>query len=366
MTTSYAADGRRGDCKRSRPGRARTDVHCMELSILIPTHGRPEKLGACIAALARQTMDPGDFEVIVGIDGPDRGEAEATARAAGGRIRPRVEALPKRGPAATRNGMLELARGRFILLLNDDVVPDADCAAAHVRAQAAPARSDRPAMVLGSAPWRVHENDTLFDALVRETSLIFFYDRMTEDEDPERDWGFRHAWTLNLSAPTAALRAVGGFCESLRDACYEDLEMAWRVQRELWLPVLHRPEAIVTHDHRVTPDEYMERERRLGRSAWDLATVNPGCAQDVFRRDVASDAELEDARRYIDRDRPDAARGEEALRRLAAIPTRVVDSAERGRLLRSVYELHLPMKRRLWRMGLVEGAGVTNGLHATR
>jgi F0F1-type ATP synthase membrane subunit a len=32
--------------------------------------------------------------------------------------------------------------------------------------------------VVGDSPWKVHAGDTLFDRMVRETSLIFFYDQM--------------------------------------------------------------------------------------------------------------------------------------------------------------------------------------------
>src|SRR5688572_10525522 len=62
--------------RRSMTGRTRKDV-----SILIPTHGRPRKLCACLEALAKQSADPARLEVFVGFDGEDEAGAAAARRA---------------------------------------------------------------------------------------------------------------------------------------------------------------------------------------------------------------------------------------------------------------------------------------------
>jgi glycosyltransferase involved in cell wall biosynthesis len=40
-----------------------------ELSVLIASHDRPEKLRRCLESLAEQSADPASFEVIVADDG---------------------------------------------------------------------------------------------------------------------------------------------------------------------------------------------------------------------------------------------------------------------------------------------------------
>jgi glycosyltransferase involved in cell wall biosynthesis len=45
----------------------------IDLSIVIPTHDRVERLRACLAALARQTQSAADFEVVVIVDGSTDG-----------------------------------------------------------------------------------------------------------------------------------------------------------------------------------------------------------------------------------------------------------------------------------------------------
>ena len=329
----------------------------VDVSVIIPTCGRPRKLAACVGALAAQAYE-GRFEVLVGTDGPDAGAASAAQGAWAGAKSGRLDVVQcaKAGPGPTRNRLIELATGKLLLLLNDDVVPDRGLLAAHVAAHRG--LEGREAMVLGAAPWRVHEPDSLFDRLIRETSMVFFYDQMTDE--PGRDWGFRHAWTLNLSLPAATARAVGAFDESLRCACFEDLEFAWRLGRH-GLPVLHRPGAVVVHDHRYTPRGYLEREHVLGREAWLLAGAAPECAREIFGRDVRSREEVEYSRLFVDREAKAAERLERSFVGLEEIPAGAVGGAEAKRIIGLVYEQHLLLKRWWWRRGLVEAAVPTSG-----
>lgn len=337
----------------------------MDVSVVIPTFDRPAKLGACLRGLGAQTFDARRFEVLVSVDGPDAGERDAP----GGGIDVTVLTGPRRGPAAARNRAIVKARGSLLLLLNDDVVPAPDLIArhaeAHERRRAEGARTGRedlkrPAIVLGSAPWVVHQPDRLFDRLIRETSMVFFYDRMggagPEGADPGRDWGFRHAWTLNLSVPTMVVREAGGFSESLPSACYEDLEWAWRVRERFGSPVLYRPDARVEHDHRYEPAAYLQRERTLGADALRLAAASPACARAVFGRDVDSPDELAYSRAFVDRERCAAERLELSFLALADLPASAIDGPHAARLITLIYEQHLLLKRWHWRQGLLEAA----------
>lgn len=207
------------------------------------------------------------------VDGEDFDPALGT----GGRVRV-VRGLTG-GPAAARNRAMAIARGEWLLFLNDDVVPQEGLIAEHVAThQQRAAAGLGPAMVLGSAPWAVGENDRVIDRLVRETSWIFFYDRM-DNAAPDRDWGFRHAWTLNLSVPRAA---APRFDERLRFPMFDDLEWAFRACAGGPVPVLFRADAAVVHHHRYDADALLRREALLGHEAWTLRAVSPHCAAAVF------------------------------------------------------------------------------------
>ena len=319
----------------------------MRLTVCIPTHRRPDALAQCLTALSRQTLPRDHYDILVGIDGPDTGEA-ALAHA----IDPaaRVQALPKAGPAATRNALLPGVASDLILWLNDDVVPDPDLLERHLEAHAPLAG---PAMVLGAAPFAIAPPDRLFDRLIRETSMVFFYDQMT-DAQPDRDWGYRHAWTLNLSLPTSALRAVGGFHSALRAPAYEDLECAHRLATRMHMPVLYRPEARVMHEHRYEPAGYLARERSLGREAVALAHAAPACAHDLFGRDLLDPREVPIAEAIVARLSRDAARVEGEFLHLAEVPASAIDGPHAPALLRGLYQQHLLLKRVRWHEGFLE------------
>ncbi len=343
----------------------------VDISVLIPTFGRAQKLARCLARLSRQDLDHRRYEVLIGVDGKDEANepddeaaqaVRALASTSAGAMRAVVFEFDHAGPGATRNRLARHAEGKLLLLLNDDVLPEETLLSAHLRAHEEwSARSGRAAMALGAAPWVVPGSagqDSVFDRLVRETSMIFFYDRMQEAIDKgeagtDHDWGFRHAWTLNLSLPRSEFERAGGFDERLTYACYEDLEFARRVHDGGRVPVLYRPECVVHHDHRITPQSYLARERLMGRAALQLAAASPECAREIFGRDITSAEELAYSREFVRREQTLADRLRGTLEALAGVPSNAVGE-DAGVLLRALYEQHLLLKRWTWRAGLVE------------
>lgn len=86
-------------------------------SVIVPTHRRPELLRRALSSVLGQSCR--DFELVV-ID--DAGDA-ATALAAAELLRPADTFLRRAGapgPAGSRNAGLDLARGEWIVFLDDD------------------------------------------------------------------------------------------------------------------------------------------------------------------------------------------------------------------------------------------------------
>jgi hypothetical protein len=204
----------------------------------------------------------------------------------------------------------------------------------------------------------VWPDDSVFDRLVRETSMVFFYNTMQGAGvgDLERDWGFRHCFGLNFSVSAAALRDVGGFSVFPATYGYEDNEAAWRLRERFGMPVLYRPAASAEHDHRYGPREYLEREEKLGYAAWGFAMQAPGCASEMFGRDITSDAEVEYSRAFVERERAMAARVRGTLEGLADVPSGAVAGPHAGVVIEALYQQHLLLKRWMWRRGLVRAA----------
>ena len=156
--------------------------------MLIPTYQRPQKLAACVASLARQAGDVA-FEVIVGLDGADAASELAARRAWTGatqRRALRVVECERAGYTMVRNRLVREARGRVMLSLNDDVVAEPELVERHWREHERRRRHGRgPAIVVGDAPYTRRppgELDSMLDRLVRETSMVFFYDAMNGPE----------------------------------------------------------------------------------------------------------------------------------------------------------------------------------------
>ncbi len=349
------------------------DIPCtMDVSVLIPTFGRPDKVAACAQRLADQTLDIGRYEVLIGIDGGR--DDRAAARAVEDAVRTgwpaeraahlAVVGCPKVGQAAVRNTLLDRARGSTLVFLNDDMLPTPALLERHLQHQQDAAAKGAPALVVGASPWVVPEHDTLFDRLVRETSMVFFYDRMDEalgdgSADADHDWGFRHAWLLNLSAPAALVREVGAFSVFPSTYGYEDDELAFRCRERFGTRVLYRPDAAAHHDHRLTPGAYLDRERRLGFAAWGFAAMAPACAREMFGRDVRRDDEVAYSGEFVERERLNAERLRATFADFANLPGDAVPSGDHPAglpIVRALAQQHLLLKRWEWRRGLLEAA----------
>lgn len=97
-----------------------------DLSVIIPTSGKPERLVLALHSLIPQTLCRGRFEAIVVTDGPAPGTeaAVATVRAAGQPVR--LVRTPALGQAAARNHGAAAARAPALLFMDDDVLLSPD------------------------------------------------------------------------------------------------------------------------------------------------------------------------------------------------------------------------------------------------
>ncbi len=340
--------------------------------MIIPTFGRGEKLARCVRALAAQSFPQNRYEVLVGFDGPDPQGRHMALEAWLG-VRGHEQGLvlvdcERLGLNATRNRVLHEARGRILVSTNDDTVPDPDFLTAHARAhEEAHPRFPQGVIVSGHSPFADVRSPTLFDRLCADTSMVFFFDQMIGPEaqpganDRWRDWGFRHCWGLNFSAPMAPVRDGDGFVAFPMAYGYDDIELAWRLERHHAMPVLFRPEARAVHDHRMTPREVLDREHRLGHSAWRFAGASPDFARAVFGRDLRSSDEINYSREFVARERGTAERLERSFVGTSEIPAGPLDTlgpAASRQIVRLAYEHHLLLKRWYWRRGLLEAVGL--------
>lgn len=226
----------------------------MLISIVIPTCERPQLLRQVVEALAAQREAPRS-EVIVVNDGRSPVEVRG------------VTILDSRGsgPAAARNLGVSAARGEIVAFLGDDTIPDPDWLARHGAAHSA-----GDVAVLGHTDWHPRLRAGLFLRWLNEDGKQFGYGLI---RDPQRV-PFNFFYSSNLSLRREHLLREP-FCESFRDAAWEDIELGYRLVEKAGLRLIYEPGARALHDHPTDLDSFFRRQRCVGRSARIFAGLHP-------------------------------------------------------------------------------------------
>ncbi|MEM8709620.1 MAG: glycosyltransferase [Planctomycetota bacterium] len=224
------------------------------ISVLVPTHGRPDRIGTLIDHLKRQTTPAADFEVIIVDDGGDP-PVDLDIREL-----PFACTVMRRrngGPAAARNAGLALTAAPLVLILNDDAVPATDLIERHLLAH----RNCGPkTAVLGTFHFTEESRRSPFVRVLDETDVLFAFRSLRPGE--RHNWNF--FWTCNISLPVADLITVGGFDEENFDwSICEDVELGLRLEQQGY-SVLYDDTCVAHHEHRLTPTGYRDRGVQLG------------------------------------------------------------------------------------------------------
>ena len=227
-------------------------------SVVIPTYRRPDTLFRVLDALGEQQSPP-DFEVVVVDDGSGDGTEE--------RLRAYRAPYPLRGfsqensgPARARNRGVEEARGRIVLFLGDDTVPEAQLLAVHGRAHAE--RPGRSVAVLGYTTWPRDRRVSPFLHQINEYGLQFGYGMIEDTESVP----FNFFYTSNISLPRRLLVEAGMFDTTFPHAAWEDIEIAYRLTKD-GMKILYRPEAVARHYHDITFRSFRRRQEKSGEAA---------------------------------------------------------------------------------------------------
>src|SRR5256885_3412285 len=97
-------------------------------SVVIPTHNRIAMLQRVLEALGQQRDAP-EFETIVINDGSTDDTDKILSQRSGITFRTQANS----GPGRARNHGVSLARGRFVIFIGDDTVPEPGFVAEHAR-----------------------------------------------------------------------------------------------------------------------------------------------------------------------------------------------------------------------------------------
>jgi GT2 family glycosyltransferase len=239
----------------------------MQLSVIVPTHNRPQVLLRTLAALAEQTLPRSEFEVVVVDDGstPANREPLSAWRAP---YELRLVEKPQGGLASARNAGSDAARGTYLHFLDDDVLPDRELLHEHLATHAA---ASRPLAVVGALPYPPH---------VRMNSFLWYLERSGHYDlyrDPDKYPGGRPPLPPlngNSSVSRQVFVQVGRYDESFRQYGSEDLDLGYRLARA-GVEFVYNPRAIGYHDHVKDFPQFLTDMERAGESLIQLYRKHP-------------------------------------------------------------------------------------------
>ena len=271
----------------------------MLFSVVIPTYNRVQALERTLAALRSQTLcqsapsrlhtgratreeeltdnqsanqEP-PFEILVVDDGSTDSTEDLVKRFERDYpvpLRYLQQANRKQGSA--RNLGSQQAEGEFLVFLGDDTVPAPSFLEEHARARSKP-RIDPCSsrlVVIGYTPWPQEYRQTRFMRYIVEEGWQFGFSLI---QDPE-DISFNFFYTSNLSISRSFFWESGGFDESFQEYGWEDIELGHRLQQLGMHLVFHR-EAIAYHHHPTSLESFVQRQRKVGSSAWRFYQMHP-------------------------------------------------------------------------------------------
>ncbi len=234
----------------------------LDISIVIPSRRREVLLADLLLALAEQ-QDPPGFEVVVVEDEPDATYA--------------LPAVPfplkhltggGRGPAHARNVGVKAAEGRWILFLDDDVVPadPAFLTRMHGILRTLPDRTG----VLGRVDWAPEIPLNAFRWWLDHGGPQFAFFRLEHN----RSVPGRFVATACFALPRE-IALTFPFDETFPYPAYEDWDLGLRLEAA-GISVLYREDLRVLHRSAPTLEAYLRRASFVGWSRRRLVHKHPG------------------------------------------------------------------------------------------
>ncbi|RAU82366.1 glycosyltransferase [Pontibacter arcticus] len=241
-----------------------------EVSIIIPTHNRPESLGRLLNGLAVQDYPMHLLEVIVVADGCNNQTKDIVA-ALDVPYKLQLIELTNQGPSVARNRGVAVAQGTLLIFLDDDLEPCPGLVQAHVLAHTIPNR-----VVIGYLPYKSTKLTGKYITRLRSWWESKFYTM--------RQPGYRFMYTDllsgNFSLPATVFKQLNGFEETLR--CREDYEFGVRLIKA-GVDFYFSTDAWAVHRDEATDfSRSLTRKRQEGNADVQFGRLHPDLVRNLY------------------------------------------------------------------------------------
>ncbi len=235
-----------------------------KLSVIIPTHNRPEVLEQCIAHLSKQTIAQ-DIELIV-IDDVHNAKRDW-------QMPVRYYTVPPCHQGAARNHGVKKAQASTVMFLGDDMFLSPDACELHLKHHT---NHSTPIAVLGIVDWDPEVGITHVMRWLMKSGWQFGYNKIRQYAKVFVPNGMQHYFTytsqISLSREVA-LRTP--FREDVNLYGWEDIEWGMRL-KDLGVRLFFEPKAKALHHHQISLSDSLKRMETLGRSAVEMAALVDG------------------------------------------------------------------------------------------
>ncbi len=242
------------------------------LSVLIPTHHRPQVLSTCLEYLAKQTIAD-ELEIIIIHDGQDDNDTKKVIERWMSGLPIAYHAIPKSQQGVARNKALTYVTTDICLIIGDDTFLEPSACEKHLMFHNS---CSTPTALLGHVTWdpALEINDVM--RFLESSGWQFAYEKMEDYDGQTIPFERQPYWTytIHLSLPTAVFKKHQ-FHEQATMYGWEDTEWGSRLRND-GISMVYRSDITGLHHHYHDLKSSLRRMRTVGRCApyWQQLVPN--------------------------------------------------------------------------------------------
>lgn len=229
----------------------------IQISVIIPTFNRIDKLLTCLSYLSKQNISKNIFEIII----VDDGSTDETLKKLKILRYKNLKLFSQKnaGQGKARNLGIKKAKGKIIIFIGDDIYPSKNFLKEHLDFHAK--YSQKNLACLGFTDWYPKIKNNLFMKWLVSGGPQFAYYKLKHNKEASF-WFF---YTSNISIKKSLLKK-NIFDPDFTSYGWEDIELAYRLKQDENLKIIFNKKALAYHDHIIEESSLENRMTSVGKS----------------------------------------------------------------------------------------------------